>query len=141
MTIDYLDILELSGDLFARKFDDSTDSKIKDVIDTLRTKEESELQTLNITEPRMESHSRVNLRLDGHGTLFVAKATINSSMPLCLGLGETQNKVRLVPCFEDWVPRTLAPNWYVGAVIPDETLPHNRWEIGPCSSDGDLKRK
>lgn len=140
MTLDYLDILELTGDLFARKFDENVDSKIKDVIDTLRMKEEFELVSLNITEPRPDSHSRVNLRLDGHGTLLVAKATVNSSMPLCLGLGETQNKVRLVPCFEDFAPETLAPNWETGAVILQETLPHNRWEIGPCSSDGNLKR-
>lgn len=140
ITLDYLDILELSGDLFARKFMDDVDSKIKDVVDTIRMKEEFELTSLNITEPRPEHESRVNLRLDGHGTLFVAKLTANSSMPLCLGLGETQNKVRLVPCFEDWVPGTLGVNWYTGAVILEETLPHNRWEIGPCSSDGNLKR-
>jgi hypothetical protein len=140
MTLDYLDILELTGDLFARKFNDDVDSKIKDVIDSLRLKEEFELASLNITEPREDNYSRVNLRLDGHGTLFVAKDTVNSSMPLCLGLGETQNKVRLVPCFEEFVPETLAPNWYTGAVILEETLPHNRWEIGPCSSDGNFKR-
>lgn len=140
MTMDYLDILELSGDLFARKFNDNVDTKIKDVIDTLRMKEEFELTSLNITQPRSEQHSRVNLRLDGHGTLFVAKSTVNSTMPLCLGLGETQNKVRLVPCFEEWVPDTLAPNWHTGAVILEETIPHNRWEIGPCSSDGNLRR-
>ena len=137
--MDYLDILELSGDLFARKFDDSVDHKIKDAIDDLRDKEERELVSKEITDPG-SLPSKVDLSLDGHGVLLVAKDTAKTTTPLCLGLGERQNKVRLVPCFEDWVPRTLAPNWYHGAVIFDEALPHNRWEIGPCSSDGNLER-
>ena len=140
MTLDYLDILELSGDLFARKFDDHVDSTVKDVIDAFRIKEESELKVINGTNDGSEHRSSVNLRLDGHGTLFVAKVTVNSTVPLCLGIGETQHKVRLIPCFEDWVPQTLAPNWYAGAVILEETLPHNRWEIGPCSTNGNLTR-
>jgi hypothetical protein len=140
MTLDYLDILELSGDLFARKFMDDVDIKIKNVIDTLRIKEEFELIALNITEPRKNDVQKVNLKMDDYGALFVAKETVNTSMPMCLGLGETQNKVRLVPCFHEWVPQSLAPEWETGGVIVDEILPHNQWEISQCSSDGNLIR-
>jgi hypothetical protein len=140
MTLDYLDILELSGDLFARKFLDDVDIKVKNIIDTIRVREEFSMTALNITEPKNDP-PKVDLSLDGHGALFVAKDTINTTMPMCLGLGEAQNKVRLVPCFQEWVPKTLAPEWETGAVVLEETLPHNRWEIGPCSSDGNLKRR
>lgn len=140
MTMDYLDMLELSGDLFARKFLDHVDSKIKDVIDSLRLKEEFQLTSLNISEPKENGAPKVDMSLDGLGTLFVAKDTINASMPMCMGLGPERNKVRIVPCFHDWVPQTLAPGWETGAVILEETLLHNRWEIEPCSSDGNLKR-
>lgn len=139
MTMDYLDILELSGDLFARKFDDDADAKIKSVIDGRRKKEEFELISLNITKPRAAAFSDP-LTLEGHGTLLVAKDTIDSDNPLCLGLGEERNKVRLVPCFHENIPATLAMDWETGAVILEETLPHNRWDIGPCSSDGSLKK-
>ncbi|CAJ1952496.1 unnamed protein product [Cylindrotheca closterium] len=139
MEMDYLDILELSGDLFARKFDDEVDPTIKDVIDRIRAKEEKELIKFNITKPQAPALHNP-LALDGHGVLFVAKETISSENPLCMGLGEERNKVRLVPCFYEDVPPTLASNWETGAVILDETVPHNRWEIGPCSSDGDLRK-
>ena len=36
ITTDYLPMLELSGDLFARKFDDKVDAKVKDVLDERR---------------------------------------------------------------------------------------------------------
>lgn len=139
ITMDYLDILELSGDLFARKFNNDADSKVKDAIDDFREQEELELVSKGVTDPG-PLPAKVNLSLDGHGALIVAKETVNSKNPLCLGLGETRNKVRLVPCFESWVPRTLASNWHHGAVVSAEALPHNQWEIGPCSSDGDLVR-
>ena len=98
------------------------------------------MTSLNATEPIAAGKRKVDLSFVGHGVLFVAKDTLNDTSPLCLGLGETQNKVRLVPCFFDWVLPTLAPDWETGAVILEETLPHNRWEIGPCSSDGNLWR-
>lgn len=139
MTMDYLDILELSGDLFARKFDDNADTRIKNVIDAMREREEFELTALNITKPRAAAFSNP-LSFEGHGALFVAKETIDSDNPLCLGLGEERNKVRLVSCFLENVPNTLAADWETGAVILEETLLHNRWEIGPCSSDGGLKK-
>ena len=90
ITLDQLDILELSGDLFARKFLDDVDVKVKDVIDTLRMKEEFELVALNVTKPRGEGDKpKVDMSLEGHGTLIVAKETVNTSYPLCLGLGLT----------------------------------------------------
>eukprot|EP00934_Nitzschia_sp_Nitz4_P000324 Nitzschia sp. Nitz4//scaffold253_size28098//4068//6740//NITZ4_008137-RA/size28098-snap-gene-0.33-mRNA-1//1//CDS//3329544288//324//frame0 len=140
MTLDYLDILEMSGDLFARKFNDEVDIEIKDALDTLRAKEQEALVTSNSTDPQDVGEVTRNMLLDGQGALIVAKDTMHTEMPMCLGLGEVRNKVRLVPCFEDWVPQTLSPDWETGAVILDETLDHNRWEIGPCSSDGNLER-
>jgi hypothetical protein len=136
-----LDILELSGDLFARKFLDDVDVKVKDVIDTLRMKEEFELVALNVTKPRGEADKpKVDMSLEGHGTLIVAKETVNTSYPLCLGLGLTGNQVRLVPCFHENVVPTLALGWETGGVIIEEVTNHTRWWLGPCSSDGNLKR-
>jgi hypothetical protein len=45
-----------------------------------------------------------------------------------------------VPCFYDWVRETLADTWETGGVIVDEVIPNNRWNIGPCTSDGNLER-
>jgi hypothetical protein len=130
----YAPILELSGDLFARKFDESIDSDIKDYLDDLRSRQEAQL--VSRVEP-----PKPGTDFEGHGALIVAKETVSPGhMPLCLGLGPTRNKVRLVPCFYDWVIPTLADGWETGAVIEDETLPHNRWRLGPCSSDGTLTR-
>lgn len=139
ITLDYLDILELTDDLFARKFQDDVDPKIKDIIDMQRAREEQELLDNKATVPPPRGET-VNLLMSGHGALIVAKETVHSEQPLCLGLGERQNKAKLVPCFHDWVPPTLASDWETGGVIVDETLDHNRWEIAPCSSDGNLER-
>ena len=139
-------MLELSGDLFARKFDDSYDAKVKDAIDASRKIEEAKLVSPNVTGTDDSTiyggreKTEENMRLEGHGTLIVATETINSSMPLCLGLGENFNKVRLVPCFHEEVVPTLANNWETGAVILDEVQSHTRWSIGPCSSNGSLQR-
>lgn len=185
ITLDYLDILELSGDLFARKFthDEEVGMPLKSVVDKLRVTEEFGLKSMNITKGNVFPPNKhtVHVDFDGHGTLFVAKHTIPAFMkqnkkkkknktttedgddattnstdiiddeeqedeedligrPLCMGLGDVQNKVKLVPCFLDWVLPTLAPDWYTGAVILDETPWHNRWQIGTCSSDGNLER-
>lgn len=72
--------------------------------------------------------------------LIVAKETVNNNVPLCMGLGEEGNKARLRPCFKDDVPEMLSLSWEAGAIIIEEICP-NRWDIGPCSSDGELKRK
>lgn len=138
MTLDYLPALELSGSLFARKFISSIDSQIKDVLDIRRAKEETLLR--NGTDSNEAQHGP-DTSFEGHGVLIVASETMNETTPLCLGLGESQNKVRLIPCFHDWVPQTLAPGWETGAVVEDEILRHNRWDLGPCSSDGNLERK
>ena len=45
-----------------------------------------------------------------------------------------------MPCFYDAVIPTLETDWETGAVIEEEVVPNNRWEIGPCSSDGMLTR-
>jgi len=81
-----------------------------------------------------------NIDFEGHGTLIVAKETVHDPIPLCLALPETGNKISLLPCFEDWVPPTLADAWETGAVVLPETVPKTRWEVGPCTSDGEVER-
>lgn len=77
MTVDYLPVLELSGDLFARKFDDDVEPLIKDYIDMRRAKEDERL----IKEAKMLKESNgtaPDLPLEewefqGEGVLIVAK--------------------------------------------------------------------
>ena len=143
MTVDYLPALELSGDLFARKFDDVAEPFIKDYIDLMREKEEErlkresemmeEMNDKNVTEP--------DWNFQGEGVMIVAKETIRDTMPLCMGLDEGSIQVLLRPCFKEDVPPTLSAGWEEGAVIIEEIDGYNRWDIGPCSSDGELKRK
>lgn len=80
------------------------------------------------------------IEFEGHGTLIVAKETVSDPIPLCLAIPETGNKVSLLPCFEEWVPQTLAEDWETGAVVLRETVPHTRWEVGPCTSDGEVEQ-
>ena len=77
---------------------------------------------------------------EGHGVLIVAKETVNDETPLCLGLGSTGNAMRLTPCFHDYIVPSLSEDWETGAVIKEETQLHLRWQVAPCTSDGDLKR-
>lgn len=39
------------------------------------------------------SVSSIDTNFEGHGTLIVAKETVNSTEPLCMGLGNSGNKV------------------------------------------------
>lgn len=113
---------------------------MKDIIDCKRIKEEEIIRDIaagNYTE----KVPTVRTSFEGHGTLIVAKETIYYHDPLCLGLGNDGNKVKLVPCFHPQILATLASDWATGAVIEEEVLPNNRWEVGPCSSDGSLKRE
>ncbi len=50
-------------------------------------------------------------------------------------------QARLVPCFHESVVPILSKGWETGAVIEEEVPPNSRWEVGPCSSDGSLKRR
>ena len=148
MTVDYLPVLELSGDLFARKFDDVAEPFIKDYIDLRRKKEEERLNRESdmMKEMKEKNETEPNLPLEewefqGEGVMIVAKETIRDTMPLCMGLDEDSNQVLLQPCFKEDVPPTLSAGWEEGAVIIEEIDGYNRWDIGPCSSDGELKRK
>ncbi|GKY92373.1 hypothetical protein MPSEU_000208200 [Mayamaea pseudoterrestris] len=139
MTIDYVDILELSDELFARKFDDSApdNAKVKDIIDEWRSRhDQAATKTANFDR----SLHQVHVNFAGHGVLIVAKETVNDAVPLCLGLGSTGNRPKLVPCFHDAVIPSLEEEWETGAVILEETPWHNRWSVGPCTSDGSLER-
>jgi len=139
MSLDYLPILELSEALFARKFLDHVDSEVKDVIDKKRAKEELRLRAEERGET-FEDLDHFDTSFEGHGVLIVANDTLYDDVPLCLGLGPSKNKVRLTPCFDEGIRETLAPGWETGAVILPEIMPHNRWILGPCSTDGTLKR-
>lgn len=112
------------------QFVDSVDAKVKDVVDRWRERRD--------TDPNYQRHTRVDF--EGHGALIVAKDTVDDDDPLCLGLGETGNAIKLVPCFYEDILPTLARDWATGAVISEEVLPHNRWEVGPCTNDGHLER-
>jgi hypothetical protein len=81
-----------------------------------------------------------NVEFEGHGVLIVAKDTVSDSEPLCLALGESGNKAELLPCFESWVPATLAADWESGAVVLSEVKRHTRWKVGPCTTDGHVER-
>ncbi|KAL7548557.1 hypothetical protein ACHAWF_011857 [Thalassiosira exigua] len=146
LTVDYLPTLELSGDLFARKFDDDVEPLMKDYIDAIRVKDEEKLkQEAAIMKDRLENETHPALPLEewefqGEGVLIVAKETVSDSVPLCMGLPDDLNTVLLRPCFKKDVPPTLSPGWESGAVIMEEIDGLNRWDIGPCSSDGELKR-
>jgi hypothetical protein len=120
------------------QFVDAADENVraKDIVDQWRARRED-----NLRRGIPDSEDRgVQLDFAGHGVLIVAKETVQDPVPLCLGLGETGNKVRLVPCFYEDVLATLDEAWETGAVILDETMPNNRWEIGPCTYDGNLER-
>ena len=143
--LDFVDILELSGDLYARKFVDSHDSRIKDAMDASRKIEEAKLNPNSSEDEESNDNTKAgrageNMKFEGHGTLIVATETLHTSDPLCLGLGPRFSHLRLVPCFHDNVTPTLAPNWETGAVILEEVQEHTRWSIGPCSSNGGLER-
>jgi hypothetical protein len=138
VTMDYVDLLTLSDDLFARKF--NGDTRVKDILD-----EHRQLQQKLFDEAQDKSNvvmpSPVNTTFEGEGVLIVAKATVSSPMPLCLGLGPSGNYAKLVPCFYDAVLPTLAEGWETGAVVLEETPLHNRWQLGPCTPDGNLERQ
>ena len=147
LTVDYLPVLELSGDLFARKFDDIAVPEINGYIDERRQEEEERFaREAKTIEDQKKDGKEVSLPLEeyefqGEGVLIVAKETVQDKEPLCLGLASSGNRVMLQPCFKDDVPPTLSPDWQMGAVIIEEIEGLNRWDIGPCSSDGKLKRK
>ena len=102
MTLDYLATLELSGDLFARKFDDVVEPVIKDYIDKRREKEEErlkkerEITTENKVENKTEPFPLEEWEFQGEGVLIVAKETAGDEVPLCLGLEADGNKVRIL---------------------------------------------
>lgn len=147
LSVDYLPVLELSGDLFARKFDDNAEPLVKDYIDKRRLKEEERFtREANLMKEMEKNGTKASLPLEdwefqGEGVLIVAKETVSDDVPMCMGLPKDGNKVVLQPCFKDDVPPTLSPGWETGAVIIEEIEGLNRWDIGPCSSDGELKRK
>jgi len=137
--------------VYTTKFVDSVDSRVKDAIDDFRAKREHTLHAPPTKPKELDQLFRTfgevtregGLHFEGHGLLIVAKETVGDSMPLCLGLSPAQrggNELMLVPCFHDWVPETLGEKWETGGVIFSETPPKNRWDIGPCTSDGTIER-
>ena len=116
------------------------DNELKDILDMKRSQEEDDYRDKAIGN-FTERESTVNTKFQGHGALIVVKETVNDRNPLCIGLEEKGNRMKIVPCFRSSIVGTLAPEWETGAVIQEEVVPHTRWEIGPCSSDGSLDWK
>lgn len=157
VSMDYVDLLTLTDDLFARKFNDETHPDVKDVLDEHRRVQQMQLEQLAATTTNnenaigdnkdtsttttMDDVHHVNTTFEGHGILIVAKATVASDMPLCLGLGPKGNYARLVPCFYEEIVPSLETGWETGAIIVEETPFHNRWLMSSCTSDGNLKRQ
>lgn len=124
---------------------------VKDYIDKRRMKEEERFEMEEVLAKEIEANKTAGLEVtkklpleewefQGQGVLLVAKETVSDEVPLCLGLlKDGANKVHLLPCFKEDVPPTLSPDWYTGGVIIEEIHHYNRWDIGPCSSDGELK--
>ena len=85
--------LELSDQLFGRKFsDDGADSEVLDILDEFRDMDEMKRRDIvegNYTAPV----SAIDTTFQGHGVLLVAKDTVVSDSPLCLGLGSSGYKV------------------------------------------------
>ncbi len=72
------------------------DANILDLIDEYRTKEEIKLRDVaagNYSSSREGRTLKVDTEFEGIGALIVAKETVNSTIPLCLGLGQEGNKV------------------------------------------------
>jgi len=145
ISMDDVDILTLSDDLFARKFNDQMHPHVKDVLDEYRLMQQEQYDNNKNNDSDTSADvvfdsNQINMTFEGHGVLIVAKATVTSDMPLCLGLGPNGNYAKLVECFYEEVPETLGKEWETGAVILEETPWHNRWNIGPCTTDGNLER-
>jgi hypothetical protein len=69
-----------------------------------------------------------------------SSSSTTTSKPVCMGVGATRNVLKLVPCFHDDVPPTLAQGWETGAMILEETLLQHRCQLGTCSTDGNFVR-
>ncbi|KAL7572055.1 hypothetical protein ACA910_001705 [Epithemia clementina (nom. ined.)] len=138
MKVEDAALLELSDDLFARKFDPKVDSKIKDLVDVWRADSEKRLTTI-VGETGSDFQSRGRkIEFAGHGTLIVAKDTVDDSVPLCLGA--SGDYVFLTACFHQWVLQKLSDAWETGTVVLEDTRAQNQWEFNPCSTtDGDVK--
>jgi hypothetical protein len=79
-----------------RQFVDDIDSEVKDIIDKRRAQQELELTG------KVEPKRNFDTRFEGHGVLIVAKETVGDPMPLCMGLGERGNEVRIHLCVSDY---------------------------------------
>ena len=131
-----------------RKFDNEAEHHLEDCIDRRRKKDEAwfrreselarEAQASNATPATLPLEK---WEFQGKGVLVVAKETLGDAAPLCLGLANGNHKVLMQPCFKEDVLSTLSPDWESGAVIIEEIEGLNRWDMGPCSSDRQMKRK
>jgi hypothetical protein len=138
--MEYIFGMELSGSLFARKFSDE-DVSTKDYLDEKRLVDETYYRDRDAGKEVKPIHL-VDTSFEGHGVMIVAKETVQSGNPLCLGMAgvESVSKIRLVPCFRRNVIPTLDVGWETGGVIQEELNQNTAWDIGPCSSDGNLYR-
>mmetsp|Transcript_5026 Transcript_5026/g.14442 ORF Transcript_5026/g.14442 Transcript_5026/m.14442 type:complete len:479 (+) Transcript_5026:713-2149(+) len=110
--------------LFARKFESDLNTHVKDIVDIILRDESKKFDT----------------SFKGDGLMFVAKHTVHSATPLCLGLGRNKTKVILVPCFHHGARDNANTDWEYGGVELNETPKTNRWRLGSCTFDGKLER-
>ncbi len=81
------------------QFSAEVDVDILDLIDQYRNKEDIKLRDLAAGNQTImhsqEGHTpKVDTEFEGLGALIIAKETVKSNNPLCLGLGPEGNKVR-----------------------------------------------
>ena len=135
MTVDYLQILELSGALFARKFDEDVDSKVLDYIDANR-KAQSDADN-NLTE-----QTKPYKMFDGRDAMLVSRPTVTGDWreAKCMHRSRDGKVISLKPCHEGGEGGSVP----LGEGWEKSTVPHTfvhelkRFSVGPCSTDGRL---
>jgi len=134
MTVDYLQILELSGALFARKFDQDVDSEVLDYIDAHRK---------SVDKPPSDGVMTTPYKLFGeHDVLIVQKSSVTSDWreAKCMHRSRDGKVVSLKPCMEGGKGASvkLGEGWEKSMVPHVFVEKYKRFSIGPCSTDGEL---
>ncbi|GMI52901.1 hypothetical protein ScalyP_jg981, partial [Parmales sp. scaly parma] len=122
MTLDYLPILELSGMLFARKFDPVVDEVVLDVIDLRRKQAEEEFSSDVVPQPAF----------GGSDLLIVNKGSLNGEgPPLCMGSSkEKEGFIYMQPCFNASLEVGLTgDDWTKGVVSVSDSQSAVRWNV------------
>jgi len=73
------------------QFDNEVDTDILELVDEYRVTDQNRLR--DIAAGNYTGDSDVDTSFEGHGALIVAKETVNTRTPLCMGLGPNGLKV------------------------------------------------